>query len=111
MGKMQQRKGKGFEELVANIIWSALGVWVGRNLSQHGEDAGRDLLTRLPFCLQCQHAKHIDPWQKLKEAQDSARPGEIPVAILRKDHKPIIAAMSIYHWLALVQAALQVEDG
>jgi len=110
LSKMQQRKGKAFEKLVANIIGSVLGEWVTRNMEQYGEDAGRDLLTRLPFCLQCEHGKQIHVYQKLKEATGSAQPGELPVAILRRNNLPIIAVMDIYEWLALVQAALHVEE-
>jgi len=110
MGKMQQRKGKAFEKLVANIIGSVLGEWVTRNMEQYGNDAGRDLLLRLSLCIQCEHAKQLHVYRKLKEAQDSARPGELSVAILRRNNLPIIAVMDIYEWLALVQAALHVEE-
>lgn len=110
MGAMQQRKGKAFEKLVANIIGSVLGEWLTRNLEQYGLDAGRDLLTWLPLCIQCSHGKQVNAWKKLKEAQGSAREGELPVAILRKDRHPIIVVMDIYDWLALVRAVLLVEE-
>jgi hypothetical protein len=107
MGRMQQRKGKAFEKLIANLIGSTLGEWLGRNLEQYDEDAGRDLLTRLPFCIQCSHGKAINVWKKLEEAHRSARPDELSVAILRKDRHPIIVVMEIGEWLQLVAAALR----
>ena len=109
MSRMQQRKGKAFENQVANLIGSTLGEWLTRNLRQYGKNAGRDLLTWLPFCFQCQHAKRIDPYRKLKEARESALDGEMPVAILRRDRQRIIAVMDLDDWLALVQSVLHVE--
>lgn len=107
MGKRQQVKGKEFEKKAARIIGSSLGISVVRNPNQSGEDSGRDLLTKLRFCIQCQHAKRIDPWQKLQEALDSAREGELSVAVLRKDYKKIIVAMTLDEWLLLAKAALR----
>jgi len=106
MGRMQQRKGKAFEKLVANIIGSSLNEWLLRNPNQTGEDAGRDLLSRLPFCIQCSHGKRVDAWKKLKEAKASAREGELAVAVLRKDYQPIIVTMTLADWLELVKVGL-----
>ena len=77
------------------------------NPSQHGRNAGRDHLTPIPFCIQSQHAKRIEPYKKLREAKGSAGPDELSVAILRKDRHPIIAVMEIGEWLQLVAAALR----
>lgn len=106
MGLKSQVKGKRFEAEIAEAIGQVLGERAVRNLDQQGDDAGRDLLTRLPFCIQCEHVKgkpHV--YEKLKEAKGSAREGEIGVAILRQDRKPIVAVMSLADWLELVRKA------
>ena len=107
MGRHSQRKGSRFESLVAKIISSALDSWAVRNMHQtKGEDTGRDLWTNLPFCIQCCHAKHPPIYQKLGEAVKSARPGEMPVAVIRQDRKDIIVVMRMDDWLELVKQAL-----
>lgn len=104
---MQQRKGKAFEHLIAKLISSTLNEWAVRNLHQaKGEDTGRDLWTNLPFCIQCCHAKKPPIYQKLGEAVRSARPGEMPVAVIRQDRRDIIVVMRIGDWLELVKRAL-----
>ena len=108
MGRMQQRKGAKFENVVARIITEALdAAWALRNLHQDGgADTGRDIWLNLPFCVQCSHAKRINVWGKLKEAANSARPGEMPAFVGRENYKPITVTMYIEDWLELVGRAL-----
>lgn len=108
MGRRSQAKGSRFENLIARTITDALSeAWAMRNLHQDGgRDTGRDLWLNLPFCIQCIFAKVVNVWKKLKEAADSARPGEMPVLISKKDYKPIIVSMYLDDWLELVKRAL-----
>lgn len=115
MGKMQRAKGTRFENLVIDLIISGLHAFAARNQRQTGDDAGRDLWLSLPFCVQCSHSKAPSIRKKFREAKQSARGGEAPVAITRRNYGPILVTMDMGDWVELVARAFcrekEDEDG
>lgn len=104
-GRLSQRKGKEFAYLIAQTIANRLNVTVHLNPHQAvGQDVGRDLLVEgLPFCFQLSHGARINPYEKLGEARWSARENEWPVAILRRNNRPVIAVMYLEDFLDLLE--------
>ncbi len=85
MGKLQRNKGAAWERTVANRLTAATGVTCRRQLIETQQGNCGDIATELPISVQCKVGVTPPVWSALQEAVAVAKPGHLPVAILKKN--------------------------
>ena len=112
VGKAQRKKGHDWERFVANKL-QEFDPMARRNLEEYREigGSGRDILTKLPFCIQCKSGKQFSKTREgLKEALKSAKKGEYSVCITKVDYDDKYVTMRFDEWWELVREWLHATD-
>jgi hypothetical protein len=113
MGRRSQRKGAAWEREVGHLLEKATGRPAVRNLEERRSGGGRDLVTPLPLCVQAKVGARPNPLAALEEAQSSAVPGELPVAVVKQHNanSPRVAAvLPLDRFLALLPAIVRALE-
>lgn len=112
MGKLSRTKGHAFERESAELLRSLPGVTAVRNLTETRDGNTGDLVTSLPFAIQCKVGAMPPIWSGLAEAiEDAAAKGLTPVLMARRNQKGAraradVVVMRTADWLALVARSL-----
>jgi hypothetical protein len=119
MGSMQRRKGVVFEQEFATILRERFGDdskdrGVRRGIQSRGggkeaADVTCDALSWMHF--ECMHGKKPNIRAKLMQAEEDARAGRVPVAVVKFDREEPIVAMRLSRWLFVVEAAVANAGG
>jgi len=119
MSAYQRTKGHSFERMIASTIRGVLpGATVRRSQQGDGahepdvviEGAAPELAKRL--WLECQHSATPDPAKKLRQAEDDAPAGRLPIAVTHRTgarRDPIQATMRIATLMEIMGGRLPIE--
>jgi hypothetical protein len=98
MGALSRRKGARLERDAASWLEETTGVKFRRALSQYQESSGRDLEAiddpSNPLVVQVKGGKLPQIWQAYAEAEGAASPGEIPLALVKRDRYPWLVVIN-----------------
>lgn len=79
-----RNKGATYERQIAAIIHDVLGVKLRRNLTQYQvKDEGDLKLDK--FLIECKRYRRISVKRFLDQATRAAKPGEVPMVVMRAD--------------------------
>jgi len=57
-----------------------------------------------PFAVECKHRKAHQPWSALAQAEEVARKGQIPIAVLkRKPREKVLVVLSLEDFLEMAK--------
>lgn len=87
MGAMSRRKGAAFERGVARMLSDAIGAPCMRNLEEVRSGNSGDILlpSHVPYSVQCKVGAAPPVWRAIVEARAAAKPGQVPLAIVRRN--------------------------
>lgn len=103
MSASQRRKGAAFERENVLAFREALpGVDVKRGFQSRSGEEVPDVDAD-PFWIECKVGKLPNPRAALKQAQGDAKPGRIPVAVIKDDRCAPFVVLSRADFLELVQ--------
>ena len=89
IGKRAAVKGADYEREIANDLTELSGVEHVRNLDEMRDPnkvSGGDIVTRTRdgrLSVQCKVGIRVNPWKAYREAEEAAKDGQMPVAIVK----------------------------
>lgn len=85
-GRRARRKGHDWERETARRLSAAIGAECRRNVSESQTGNAGDVVLPdwVPLSIQCKAGGRPPVFEALEEAAEAAKPGQIPVAILRR---------------------------
>ena len=99
-GRGSRRKGHDFERYVARMLRQIdPSARTARQVAPLEDSRGRDVITRLPVCVQCKSGVRVNALAAFQEARAAARPGEIPIAALHDTRRRLKLALVPLEWL------------
>lgn len=105
MGKMQRNKGAAAEREVAEMF--RLWGWPLASRRASGEESqqqrGIDIKGTAPYVVQVQHAATTTPDKKLREAEDAAEDGQMPIAFVKRNRGTWMVCMAAKDFFALAR--------
>ncbi len=98
-GKGSRRKGHDFERHVVRLLRTIdPSARTARQVAPLEDSRGRDVITRLPVCVQCKSGVRVNALEAFEQARTAARPGEIPVAALHDTRRRLKLALIPLDW-------------
>jgi hypothetical protein len=101
MGKSQRTKGHSFERKIANDL-RIVDRTAKRNL-EYQEGGTRDIVTRLPFKLQCKNQKVPKFLEAIREANHEKEEGEMGLGVVKVTNKGEYAIMTWDDFMTLIR--------
>lgn len=102
-GAGSRRKGHAFERAVAKLFREIYGEGVKRGFQTRGGGAEEPDVVGTPFHLECKVGKKHSPRAALAQAIRDAKPGMIPVAIVKDDRKEPFVCLRLDDFLELAR--------
>ncbi len=103
-GKASRRKGHDFERDIANRLREVMpGADIKRGLQSRGGGAEEADVVCPYFHVECKVGKLPNPRAALAQAVRDAKPGKVPVAIVKDDRQPPFVVMQLDEWLDFVK--------
>lgn len=103
MSRLSRDKGKRYERYVASQYRVLFGQQVRRGWQAREGDDESDVVGAGPFAVECKHRLRIDVFAAVAQACENARPGQYPVAHLKRHGGDEIVAMPAADWMAFVK--------
>lgn len=94
IGAFSRNKGARLERDAANWLEDATGIKFRRALDQYQASSGRDLEGDSPLVVQVKGGKAPRVWAAYAEAEAEAKPGEIPLALVKRDRYPWLVVLN-----------------
>lgn len=120
MSKMQRRKGQTYERKFARWLRDSFGElgltakrgWQSRNGGK--EEADVEVFVDgdpLPIHFELSHGKAPPIWRKYAQAQDDAKPGEMPIAVVKRNREDSRVMLSLDDFAEFFDAWLRMNQG
>lgn len=85
MSKLSRTKGHNFEREIAERLRQIPGVTAKRCLIETQQGNQGDIITNLSLSIQCKVGAVPPIYPAIDQAVEAARPGQIPVAVIRRN--------------------------
>jgi Holliday junction resolvase len=100
MGRMSRNKGKRGERELSQFL-TERGFESRRGRQYCGDPSAPDVISTLPFHIECKRTEIINTYKALEQAESDA--GDQPAVIFhRRNHKPWITILTAEDFLKLV---------
>lgn len=120
MGKPSRDKGMRFQRWLANrwkeLDYFPLAYSTGCGQARHNRHSDvkvPDVANTDPLWIEAKHHEGISPWKALVQAERDCPEGQLPVAIVKKNHKGVMVCMRLEDWEELLvgfQAAQKLAE-
>ena len=97
-----REKGASFERQVANKI-KEYGYDSRRGQQYSGANGDADVVGLPGIHIECKAVERLNIHTALKQSENDARPGEIPIVVHKKNYKPIVVTMLFEDWMKFYQ--------
>lgn len=94
MGAFSRNKGARLERDAASWLEDVTGIKFRRALDQYQASSGKDLEGDSPLVVQVKGGKMPPIWKAYAEAESEANPGEVPVALIKRDRYPWLIVLN-----------------
>lgn len=103
MGALSRRKGRRFEQELVHCFRDAMpGADVRRGLQSRGGEEVADLDCPV-FWIEAKRGRQPNVRRALRQAEETAPQGRIPLAVIRDDRAEAFVALSLDDFLELVR--------
>lgn len=97
-----REKGASFERMIANKL-REYGYEARRGQQYSGANGDPDVVGLPGIHIECKAVERLNEYNALKQSENDARPGEIPIVVHKKNYRPIVVTMHFEDWMKLYQ--------
>lgn len=111
-GLAARMKGQRYERELAALINERLGLACRRGFQSRGGAEAADIEGFIPgFHLEAKRQERTNIWRFMRQAEEDAKEGEIPVVVTRRSREPSLAVLWFEDFLELIAQAYGLGGG
>jgi hypothetical protein len=110
MGALSRNKGARLERDAASWLEDVTGIKFRRALDQYQASSGKDLIGDSPLVVQVKGGKMPPIWKAYAEAEGESNPGEVPIAIIKRDRYPWMIVLNREDFAPMLAAWLRERE-
>lgn len=107
--KNSRQKGASFERTIAHKICE-YGYVSRRGQQYSGANGDADVVGLPGIHIECKAVEKLNIYDALRQSENDARPGEIPIVVHKKNYKPIVVTMHFEDWMKFYQRYINGES-